>query len=282
MNTTGVVDALAAADAAEFAAYADAWAAASPQATSALGLFSARLGPYTVLGCRAASGVPMLNRIVGAGLSPLDEAALAAAVALLHGNGCICQVALREDAPGAAETARWLTARGFKEGYAWMRFIRPGVAPPPAPAGAPRVRVCGPGEAVAFGTAFAEGYELPGPFAGVASGLVGRAGWICVLAETPRGDPMGTGAMRMADGVAWLGMGATIPGLRRRGAQSALLAARIAEAARAGCGLLATETGERLPGQPDVSYRNILRAGFTEVGLRRNLVAAPPERPFGG
>jgi hypothetical protein len=49
-----------------------------------------------------------------------------------------------------------------------------------------------------------------------------------------------------------------------------LLAARIDAARAAGAVSLATETGERVPGAPDQSYRNILRAGFREAYLRAN------------
>jgi hypothetical protein len=49
-----------------------------------------------------------------------------------------------------------------------------------------------------------------------------------------------------------------------------LLAARIDAARAAGAISLATETGERVPGEPDQSYRNIVRAGFREAYLRAN------------
>src|SRR5690242_3717429 len=89
------------ADRAEFAAYADIWAAAPPAAAAALGLVAARVGPYDVVGCASAPDVPLLNRVLGVGLEELDAEALAAAVALLHGRGCVCQVSLRADAAGA-------------------------------------------------------------------------------------------------------------------------------------------------------------------------------------
>ena len=53
-------------------------------------------------------------------------------------------------------------------------------------------------------------------------------------------------------------------------AQNALLAERIRYAREAGCDVLVTETGERRDDLPSDSYRNILRAGFTEVAVRAN------------
>ena len=57
---------------------------------------------------------------------------------------------------------------------------------------------------------------------------------------------------------------------RGRGAQSAILAARIEDARRQGCGTVVTETGELADDRPSSSYRNILRAGFRETGVRPN------------
>jgi GNAT superfamily N-acetyltransferase len=71
-------------------------------------------------------------------------------------------------------------------------------------------------------------------------------------------------------GVGWLGLGATLPEYRGRGAQSAILAARIEHARRLGCATVVTETGELADDRPSSSYRNIVRAGFREAGVRRN------------
>lgn len=57
---------------------------------------------------------------------------------------------------------------------------------------------------------------------------------------------------------------------RAQGAQSALLAARIRRARELGCELVVTETGERRDDRPSNSYRNILRAGFSEVAVTAN------------
>ena len=57
---------------------------------------------------------------------------------------------------------------------------------------------------------------------------------------------------------------------RGRGAQSAILAARIEDARRQGCATVVTETGELEDDRPSSSYRNIVRAGFREAGVRPN------------
>lgn len=68
----------------------------------------------------------------------------------------------------------------------------------------------------------------------------------------------------------WLDFGTTAPEYRRRGSQAAVLAARIGHARQLGCDELVTTTGEAVPGDPQHSYRNILRSGFSEGPLREN------------
>src|SRR5579859_489184 len=92
-------------------------------------------------------------------------------------------------------------------------------------------------------------------------------GWHCFVAYDGE-QPAAAGALYVVGKLAWLGIAATVPGFRRRGAQTALLAARIRRASELGCTLLVTETGEAVDGRPAGSYRNILRAGFEPRYLR--------------
>jgi len=55
-----------------------------------------------------------------------------------------------------------------------------------------------------------------------------------------------------------------------------LIAESTARAARdSGCRLLLTATGEEIPGDPQHSYRNILRYGFEPAYLRESYIPAP-------
>jgi GNAT superfamily N-acetyltransferase len=56
--------------------------------------------------------------------------------------------------------------------------------------------------------------------------------------------------------------GATLAGARGRGAQSALLTARIMAAREAGCRWIVAETGSESPGEHNSSLHNMQRAGF--------------------
>jgi GNAT superfamily N-acetyltransferase len=74
------------------------------------------------------------------------------------------------------------------------------------------------------------------------------------------GQPVGGGALETHDGVAALMAAGTLPAYRNRGIHTALVHARLAAAAEAGCDLAMVHTR---PGA--VSQRNILRAGFQLV-----------------
>ena len=60
----------------------------------------------------------------------------------------------------------------------------------------------------------------------------------------------------------------------QHGAQSALLAQRIADASAMGCSHVITETSEELPHRPNASFRNMMRAGFAVVYHRPNYMIA--------
>jgi GNAT superfamily N-acetyltransferase len=76
---------------------------------------------------------------------------------------------------------------------------------------------------------------------------------------------VGTGSLHVVDGVGRLRSGATRPEYRGRGAQSALLTRRIADAFAQGCDLVTTGSAKPEPGGHNPSLANMLRLGFTEL-----------------
>jgi hypothetical protein len=82
--------------------------------------------------------------------------------------------------------------------------------------------------------------------------------------------PAGVGALYVKNGYGWTDFGATAPALRRRGSQGVLMAARLERALELGCKKVFTCTGVNVPGDPQHSYGNILRAGFAEDYVREN------------
>jgi N-acetylglutamate synthase-like GNAT family acetyltransferase len=83
------------------------------------------------------------------------------------------------------------------------------------------------------------------------------------------GAVAGGASLHLADGLAQLAGAATAPAHRRRGVQTALLAARLADAAAAGCELAVVTTQ---PGSK--SQQNVQRRGFELLYTRAVLVKA--------
>jgi L-amino acid N-acyltransferase YncA len=210
-------------------------------------------------------GVRWVNRVAGLGVErPATEEDLDAIAAFY--DGAPHSVAA-SPAADPADLPRRLRERGYRPGYAWMKFAR-GVDPLQAQPTALTVRETSDG--AAFSGVVAAAYGFPDEMSAMAAGVPGRDGWRCFLAYD--GDePVGAGALFVAGEAGWLGFAGTVPTARGRGAQNAVLRARIAAAAQAGCRVLTTETGVLQEGRPASSYRNILRSGFTEAGVRPNL-----------
>ena len=168
--------------------------------------------------------------------------------------------------PERATLSAELERRGYTLAGSWMKFER-GAEEPLVPA--TDLTVSETADASAFALAAGEGFAVPGRLRALFASTVSAPGWRCFVAWA--GDePAGAGALFVDGDAAWLGVGATRPAFRRRGAQGALLATRIAAAIESGATVLTTETGERSDARPNASYRNILRAGFREAYLRAN------------
>jgi GNAT superfamily N-acetyltransferase len=225
------------------------------------------VGGAVVLSVPEAPDSPMLNRVVGLGIErPATEADVDDALSAIDA-GVTFYVALTTDAR-PAELPEWLRARGLEPGWGWMVFRR-GVADPPSVETSLRlVEVNTTAEAAAFGRVVRVSYELPEATEPRLARLP-DAGWLGWLAFD--GDePAGAGALYEAERVAYLSFAGTLPKHRGKGAQNVLLGARIRRAAGLGCDVVVTETGERRGDRPSNSYRNILRAGFTEDAVTAN------------
>lgn len=128
-------------------------------------------------------------------------------------------------------------------------------------AGGLRVRRTGPGEADLWARVAAEGWSSESPELSGFMLEVGQVGarsenTVCFLAEL-EGRPLAAGSLSLGEGVALLSGASTIPSGRRKGAQSALLEARLRFAAEHGCELA------MMGAQPgSASQRNAERQGF--------------------
>jgi hypothetical protein len=129
----------------------------------------------------------------------------------------------------------------------------------------------GPADAETFQSTVAEALGVPEIAARVVRTTVGHPGWHFYLAVA-EGSPIGGGSMFVQGDGVWFGIGATLPAARQRGAQTALLARRLHDAARLCCRWATVGTSPDLPERPSPSYRNMLRAGMQVLYHRSKYV----------
>jgi len=264
-------------DAIEHRFWREVWESVPARVADEHGIELGRFGPVQATVVRDLAEVQMINLLLGA----TDPGAVAggeleAAIEWARDRGVDPYVPVTPGLSTTGEAETFLRGAGFAPGYGWMKFVRD--AHPPRfspPSDVEVVEQTGPDEHP-FAAIVAAGFGLPAWCAELFAALPGRADWRCYVALVD-GEAQATGAMLLDTGIAELGMAATLEPARRRGCQAALLHRRIVDAAAAGCELLFVETGERVPGRPSNSYRNILRAGFEEAYLCPNWGAAGPE-----
>ncbi|WP_288481741.1 GNAT family N-acetyltransferase [uncultured Deinococcus sp.] len=149
-----------------------------------------------------------------------------------------------------------LNGRGYGLDYVLHAYTHDFASPPPAP-GWPVHEDPDPGRWAALA---AQGF---GPGTEAIMRLVAGVPGTRRFVATVGGEAAGTGAYATEAGVAALHGTATRPEFRGRGVQAALLAFRLAQAAREGADLASVFV---TPGSG--SERNVVRAGFRLAGLR--------------
>ena len=256
----------------EARALADFYAMTPPDFAAQFGIGLRRLGPAYVF-TAAAFDILLFNRVMGLGLGePATESQLDAVLAHYAAAGVKnFGIPLSPSAQPAGLPA-WLAARGLHARSSWVKMIR---APePPANIRTElRLELAGRAQAEVLGEIAAVAFSLPPPVQSWLILTVGRPGWRHYLAYA--GDrAVACGALYVADRIGWLGLGATLPEARGRGAQGALMVRRIRDAIAAGCEWTVTETGEETPGQPNPSYHNMVRTGFSLAYPRPNYGAS--------
>lgn len=262
----------AALDAVEQRFWQGIWNAVPTGTAGERGIEAQRFGPVQATIVSALPDARMLNLVLGAGEPGASTGGqLDRALDWVDSRRVSTYVPLVDGRPEARESERLLRTRGYERGYAWMKFVRD--AHPPRFAVPTEVEVVPiQDEDQPFGMIAATGFGLPAWASCFFADLPNQPGWHCFAARV-NGEPAACAAMLIHEGIAEFGIAATLGPARGRGCQMALLHRRITEAAHAGCHTLFVETGERIPGRPSASYRNILRAGFEEAYLRPNWTA---------
>jgi GNAT superfamily N-acetyltransferase len=263
-------------DAIELRFWGDAWKAVAAAAAREHGIEVASFGPVQATVIGALGDVQMTNLLLGATApGAVGGGHLGAAIDWARERGVDPYLPVTPGQPDTAAAETFLRGAGFAPAYGWMKFVRDPHPPRfSAPADVEVVELTAADEEP-FAAIVAAGFGLPAWGAELFAQLPGRPGWRCYVAKVD-GDAQAAGAMFLDGTLAEFGMAATLEQARGRGCQAALLHRRIVDAAAAGCELLFVETGERVPGRPSNSYRNLLRAGFEEAYLCPNWGAKAP------
>ena len=257
-------------EAAEITAWADLVRAAPAGITDALGLEVCELGAGIGLMARHFDAVEF-NRVMGVGLTrPATRADLHEIAGAYRPLGHTrAWLQLSPEAEPVDTLPALLSEAGLQRAPRdWVKMARQTVDPP-LPQTELEIIEAEPADGAVFGATVCLGYGLPPELSPWLAALVGRPDWRCYLALDDRG-PVAAAGLYLSEHAGWLGMAATRADRRRRGAQSALLAQRIADTHRTGRLWAVTETGAPVGREPSPSYNNMQRAGFTLVHRRAN------------
>lgn len=215
----------------------------------------------------------VVNRTIGLGLARSETKGTIDAVLDLYARAGVARYFVHvhpQSRPG--EIGAWLLSRGLEETRSWMKFRRGREAPPEVTTTLV-VRAATTQDAESFGCIVADAFDVGAAGAPLLARLIGRPNWHIYMSFD--GDhPAGAAALYVKHDMGWLDWAATAPAYRGRGSQSALMRRRILDALDLGCRSIVTATGEEVPGDPQISYKNILKMGFEPAYLRKNY--APP------
>lgn len=243
----------------EVEVWRDTLAAAPERLRAAIGLDAAPFAGGLAMRCRALPTL-LYNRAFGFGLEdPFGAAELERIVRHFPAGA---EFTIQPSPACVFEGARaWLDARGMRSWFDWVCWSRALDAEAPDAPSDLAIAEVAPHEADAFAE-LCTGIFDERPLAPVLAATVGRAGWRSYVARDG-GRAVATGMLFVHGRDAWLGWGATLASHRGRGAQSALVARRLRDARAMGATHARVETADDLPGQPNPSFRNMRRAGFT-------------------
>jgi hypothetical protein len=255
----------------EAAAYASLVAAPALEIKEHYGLASWIQGSTLAVLARALTSSLNLNRIIGLGvMQPASEQLLDSLTEFYAKQGLSFAIELspRAEPPQLAE---WLRVRRLRKIMATAMHYR--VAEPIA-VGASVIRVVRAREEDCNLVAdiCCAVFKMPAAAQVVISATGRLPQWRHWLAYDEAGVPVAAALSFVDNGVGWLGWDATLPEGRGRGAQSALIAGRVTEAAQAGCRFVTAETALCVGGAEDPSLRNYRRSGFIEAYQRATYV----------
>jgi hypothetical protein len=213
----------------------------------------------------------VINRILGLGLSsPASQEEVKTIVSTYRENGVAQYFTQLHPDACPTEVSEWMRDEGLKPDRGWQKFSRDPVKVEDRQTNL-TVREIGAEYGPAFGEIICDAFDLGDKAIPWLAKLPGRENWHIFMSFD--GDkPAGVGALFVKNGFGWTDYGATSPEFRCRGSQGAVMAARLNLAIELGCQKIFCCTGVSVPGDPQHSYSNILKAGFKEEYVRENYV----------
>jgi hypothetical protein len=173
-----------------------------------------------------------------------------------------------------AHLLEWIKKRNLLRGRCWSKFYRQ-TEPAPQVATDLRLESLDEKHKDAFADIVSAAFGMPPEFRPLINGIVGKPGWHNYLAYDVK-LPVAAAAMFITGEVAWLGFDSTLESHRKRGAQGAMFARRVADGLTLGAKWFVTETGEDTPASPNPSYHNMIRTGFNLAYMRPNYIHEAP------
>ena len=253
-------------------------ALAGPGVKERLGISTARIGGGIVSVMANDPTGGFFNVAVGLGQTePVTESIVDEVVAFATRAGA--PVLAFQIAPGAhpGEWPELLAVNGITPSRAWVKFAarRPAV---PDDRTELRVGRLGPEHAEEFARVFVTGFGMP-TGAGLEEWLAELPSWtdngFATYGAWDGGELVAVATLFLGPASAVLAGAATLPEHRGRGAQSALMSVRIADALDSGAEWITCETGAETPDSPNPSLHNMRRLGLGEQYERTNWIWRP-------
>ncbi|HKW12556.1 MAG TPA: hypothetical protein VJO33_19365 [Gemmatimonadaceae bacterium] len=256
---------------------AEAWAelqlSLAPEFRKQYGIQVQRVGGAVLL-LATGSSTLAINRVIGLGFTtPLNECQLDGIIAAYASAGVERFVIQWSPEAIPLEATEWFAQRGYRLVSKNVKVYRRAGALPNDPTIDSRLRVkqIGPEDAETFERIVARPLGVPEGLGPGIRSTIGRREWRFYLVHDDA-RPIAGAALYTRGKHAWCGLGATIESDRKRGAQTALLARRLSDAAALGCEWVSADTVAETADRPNSSYRNMRRVGFSELYERPNFL----------
>ncbi len=165
----------------------------------------------------------------------------------------------------------WFEKRNIKHYNNWVKHYRGVEDPPRLETGLEIKEVSSKDEVDRFGEIITMSFKWPDEMRMWFENLAGRKYWKTYLAFEDD-KAVAAASMYVKDDCGWLSFGSTLPDYRGKGAQTALIARRIQDAAELGCKVLTLETSEDNEQERSQSLLNVQKMGFETAFVRPNFL----------